>query len=278
MVMMDTKRLIGAVVIGGAVLLGGGLFAASLTQIEQGHVGVVYNRNGGVEPQTLGQGMHFVSPMKRVTEYPVALETVEFKDVQLATKDGKPLTISMSFNYMNDPAKVVDIFNKFKGAEPDTIVDTFIRSRVKEAALSVTSNYTILEIFQNREKIKVDIAKRLTEDLKKHGFIVADFVLGTPVPDESTAKAIQAVVDAQQQLEALKIETEKAKQEALRKQEVAEGEAKAKIIQAEAEAKANRIVSQSLTPELLKKMEMEARMKHGWVEIQGANAVVTQNK
>lgn len=42
----------------------------------------------------------------------------------------------------------------------------------------------------------------------------------------------------------------------------------------QAEAKANWTISNSLTDELLKKMEMEARMEHGWVTVQGTGTVV----
>lgn len=274
-----SKRIAGIAGIGAVVIAGGIFTLMSLTTIDQGHVGVVYNRNGGVESQTLPQGMHFISPMKKVTQYPVALETVEYKDVQLATKDGKPLTMGMTFNYMNDPTEVVDIFNKFKGAKPEDIEQSFILSRIKEAALSVTSRYTILEIFQNREQIKVEISKEFTEDMKKQGFTVTDFVLGTPTPDQSTANAIQAVVDAQQQLEALKVEKQKATEVAAKQKIEAEGKAQAAIAEAKGTAEANRLMQQSITPELLKKMEMEARLKWGWITIQGANtAVVTDNK
>lgn len=44
---------------------------------------------------------------------------------------------------------------------------------------------------------------------------------------------------------------------------------------AEAEAKANRLISESITPELIQMKEAEARMEHGWVEVQGASSVVT---
>jgi len=270
-----SKRSIGAISLGVIIVIVGIILLMSMETIQQGHVGVIYNRNGGVESKTLGQGTHFISPLQRVTQYPVALETVEYTDVQLATKDGKPLTVDMTFNYMNDPDRVVEIFNKFKGAKPSVIEQGFIFSRIKEAALSVTSKYTILEIFQNREAIREEIAKKFTEDMKEQGFTVTDFVLGTPTPDENTAKAIQAVVDAQQALEALKIETQKAKEIAEKKYIEAKGEADAAIERARGEAEANRILSQSITPELLKKMEMEARIQHGWVEVQGAGAVVT---
>lgn len=247
-----TKKVTGAVVLGIAILMSITLLLASLTTIEQGHVGVVYNRNGGVEKETLGQGTHFVSPLKKVTQYPVALTTVEFPAVQLATKDGKPLTIDLTFNYSNDPSKIVDIFNQFKGASPEAIEDTFLRSRIKESALSVTSKYTILEIFQNREVVKAEVDKRFTKDAKQYGFLVSDFVLGTPVPDKSTQDAIQKVVEAQQDLQALQIATEKAKENAKRQEVEARGNAKAKLIEAEAEAEANRVVSQSLTSNIIK--------------------------
>ena len=57
----------------------------------------------------------------------------------------------------------------------------------------------------------------------------------------------------------------------------AQADAQAKQIAAEAEAKANSTISASLTDKLLKKMEMEAREKHGWVTVQGGT-VVTDTK
>lgn len=40
-------------------------------------------------------------------------------------------------------------------------------------------------------------------------------------------------------------------------------------------AEANRIISESITDELIKMTEAEARKKHGWVTVQGADSVVT---
>lgn len=55
----------------------------------------------------------------------------------------------------------------------------------------------------------------------------------------------------------------------------AQAAAQAKQIEAEAEAKANQTISASITDGLLAKMEMEARMEHGWVTVSGADTVVT---
>ena len=44
------------------------------------------------------------------------------------------------------------------------------------------------------------------------------------------------------------------------------------------EAEANRVISASITPELIQMKEAEARMEHGWVTVQGAGSVVSASK
>ena len=45
-----------------------------------------------------------------------------------------------------------------------------------------------------------------------------------------------------------------------------------------AEAESNRVISSSITDELIHMKEAEARLKFGWVTTTGANTVVTDNK
>lgn len=273
---MGLQKLIkrGAYTVGG-ILLGLVAWFSFTETINQGHVGVVYSRSTGVEQQTLSQGLHPVMPWKRVTEYPVSTETVTYKGLSLATKDGKPLEVDITYDYLNDVEKTPYIYDKFKGAKPEAIEENWLKSRLRDSALEVTSKYTVLEVFQSREKISKELEEIFIENVGKHGFIVENVVFGTPVADASTAQAIQAVVDKQQELEALKIDKEKAQVTADTQLVQAQGVANAQIEEARGEAEANKLLQQSITPELLKKMEMEARLKHGWVEIQGANAVVS---
>ena len=58
----------------------------------------------------------------------------------------------------------------------------------------------------------------------------------------------------------------------------AEAEAEQTRIEAEAEAYANNVLNNSITENLIKMKEAEARMEHGWVTVQGASAVVQGNK
>lgn len=265
-------RLIGAGAIFLMLLV---YFGASATTIKQGDAGVVYNRNGGIEDKTLGQGLHFIwNPMKKVTKYNISTKNVESPEMSLATKDGKPLTVDITYDYASDVERLPYIFNKFKGAKPEAIEESWMKARLKDSALSVTSKYTILDVFQKREEIRKEIQETFTESVGKHGFIVENVVFGTPKPDANTENAIQEVVNRQQELEALKIEKAKAKEIAEKKLIDAKGESDAEIEKARGVSKSNEIIDKSITPQLLKKMEMEARQKHGWVEINGAGGVM----
>lgn len=251
----------------------------SITEtINQGHAGVIYSRQDGVKEQTLAQGLRFVNPMWRVTEYPVSLETVEYEKISLATKDGKPLNIDITFDYYNDIEMLPQIYDKFKGQKPEAIEESWLRARLRESALAVTSKYTVLNVFQNTEQIRVEIEKRFKEDVRDNGFIVENVVLGAPKPDKATRKAIQSVVDKQQELEALKIEQDKAQVTADTRLIEAKGKANAQVEEATGKAEANRIITESITDKILKQMEMEARQKHGWVEINGAGGVIVDKK
>ncbi|HDR4373501.1 prohibitin family protein [Bacillus bombysepticus] len=241
----------GAVIFLAGSIFVGGLVGMCTTKISQGQAGVVYSASGGVKGETLSQGWQTVSPFSRVTEYPISTSTVNYKDLAIATKDGKPLTMEITYDYFNDVEKLPHIFNKFKGAKPEAIEDSWLKSRLKESALSVTSKYTILEVFQNRENIRTEIQKRFQDDVKKHGFIVENVTLGNPKADGQTEQALQKVIDRQQELEALEIEKKQAVVKAEKKIEEAKGEAESKRIQSEAEAKANETVKQSLSPEIV---------------------------
>lgn len=284
------KTRIGAIVVGALLLIGLILLMMSITVVPQGHAGVVYNRAHGVEEKALPQGWKIVGPTERVTDYPISTETVKVKKFNVQTKDGKPLKVSMSYDYMNELEKLPYIYNKFKGQEPDVIEAGWLQTRIKKAALNTFSKYSVLEVFQNQGKINGEIETAFRKAIAEHGFVIDSVTLGAPTPDAATAKAIQAVVDAQQQLKALEIEKEKAIVTADKAKIEAEGKANAAIeiargnaesvrMAAAATAEANKKIAASLTPEVLKYEEMKARQKHGWVEIQGvSNAIVDTKK
>lgn len=69
-----SKGKIGAIVLALGIIIGAILLVMCMERVPTGHVGVVYNMNGGVDGEVLTQGWHIVSPTKKVTTYSIGIE------------------------------------------------------------------------------------------------------------------------------------------------------------------------------------------------------------
>ena len=100
--------------------------------------------------------------------------------------------------------------------------------------------------------------------------------------DENTMEAINAKITAQQAAETQEINNQTAINKAKADAEVTKAEAQAKadaqLIEAQAQAEANNKLSSSITDELIRMKEAEARNKFGWVTISGTNNTVVTDK
>ena len=95
---------------------------------------------------------------------------------------------------------------------------------------------------------------------------------------DNRVTALQEKQQAKAEQEKIKVEMEtakiKAKSEADIKITQAKADADEQVIKAKAEAQANKLKSKSITKELIQMTEAQARLKHGWVTVQGAGSVV----
>lgn len=94
--------------------------------------------------------------------------------------------------------------------------------------------------------------------------------------DDTLTEKIRAKEQAKQDAEIAELNKQTALAQAETDKVKAQTEADVKVIEAQAEAESNRIVSESITPELIQMKEAEARLKHGWVTVNGADTVVTK--
>lgn len=252
----NLKSKIGSVAIGVGVIVIGGLGLSCLTKINPGMVGVKYNWSGGVEDTVLQQGINIVPFWKKVTEYPVSTEVVyymksdeEGKDssINVNTKDGKQVNVSVTYSFHMDSEKLPEIFTKFRGQNTQQIEQGYMRNEMFQAINEVTSQYNLMELVgSSRPIINSQIFEKFHNSLEPYGIIIETFNLSDVVPDEQTKEAIQRVVNSQNALEQAKIEKEKAQVEADKR-----------IIEAESVARANQIIQESLTDNLIKKQALE---------------------
>lgn len=259
-----------------------------LGRIPAGYVGVVYSMNGGVQDDLLTQGFHFVNPTKQVKEFTIGNEqlvlTQDERDgskgddsFMVSTADNANISISFQMSYRFQQDKVVETYKRFRGMSGSDIVSSRVRTVLKAKISEVTTFYTMMDIYSgDRGKINDEITEFLNKELsEEYGIEVIDASIIDVHPDEQLQQTINDRVKAMQRKQQAEAEQETIRVQNETKILEAEAAARAKQIAADAEAKANRTISESLTDELLQKMEMEARMAHGWVTVQGAGTVVT---
>ena len=285
------KGLIGGIL--SAVLIIVALLGAvmCLERIPTGYVGVVYSMSGGVQDELLTQGWHLVSPTKKVKEFTVGNEQLVLsKDERdgsegddsfaVATADNANISISFQMSYRYDSAKVIDTYKNFKGMNGEDIVNTRVRTVLKAKVSEITTDYSMMDLYSgNRNAINSKLTDFLNQELhEQFGIEVIDASIIDVHPDAQLQQTIADRVTALQKKQQAEAEQETIKVQNVTKLMQARAEAEAKQIAAEAEAKANRVIAESITENLLKKMEMEARKEHGWVEVQGSSVVTATGK
>ena len=244
-------------------------------RIPAGYVGVVYNMNGGISDRTLPQGFHVISPTQNVTTYSIGIEqsyltaskdgdSSEDESFEVPSNDGKGLTVDMTFTYRYDADRVANTFTRFKGQSGKDVKNSFIKPNIMSWTKEVTAKYSVIDLLgDKRATLNSELTDYLKQKFEPYGIVIESVSLINIDPDEETRSAVQKKVNAQQDLELAKIEqqtanvnAEKEKEVAITKanqeKETAQINAEAKLIEAQAQADANRLISQSLTPELIR--------------------------
>lgn len=284
---MRKTGLIGGIALGVCLIFG--LIAAIVCMeiIPAGYVGVVYSMNGGVQDELLTQGFHVVSPTKKVKLFTIGNEQLiltkderegseEDDSFMVSTADNANISVSFQMSYRFQQDRIVDTYKRFRGMSGEDIVNSRVRTVLKAKISEVTTFYTMMDIYSgDRGKINSKITDFLNQELgEEYGIEVIDASIIDVHPDAQLQQTIDDRVKAMQRKQQAEAEQETIKVQNETKILEAEAAAKAKLIEAQAEADANRTISASLTDELLRQMEMEARLQHGWVTVQGASTVV----
>lgn len=260
-----------------------------LTRIKVGYVGVVYSAKG-VEQNTLTQGWHWLSPLKHVKQFPVSQQQIVFSDDPSdyntdehadwhidAPANGGMVGINLTVNYNFLPDRVVSLYEKFNGVDGEAIVEGRVQNSIIAYVKEVTPRFSVMDIYSDK---KSEVNKAITDYLNEklsteYGINVSSALIIDVELDSALQEKVRAKEQAKQDAEIAELAKQTAEAQAETNRVIAESEAAVKIIEAEAEAKANKTIAESITPELIQMKEAEARLKHGWVTVQGADTVVT---
>lgn len=291
------KKSIMCIVVAVAVVCGG-IYVSLIDRIPTGKVGVQYSANGGVKDNVLSEGWHFVPPWIKMKEFSIGNEQLilskderegskDDDSFNVATSDDASIPISFQMSYRYDPDTVVDVYKRFKGMDGEDIINKRVKTVLKSKISEITTDYSMMSIYSgNRSEINKKITEYLNSEFKDaYGIEVLDASIIDVHPDkklkdsiDARVKALQEKQQAQAEQETIKVRKETEKIQAEADAEIAETKAKAEaeriIIKANAEADANRVKAASITEELIRMKEAEARNKFGWVTVQGADSVI----
>lgn len=261
-------------------------------RVHTGYVGVVYSAKG-VEQKTISQGWHFMSPLKHVSEFPITQQRVVFSNAPSdygakehadwhidAPANGGTIAINLTVNYNFLPEHVVELYTKFGGMDGESLMESKIQNDIIAYVKEVTPQFSVMQIYSDdRAGVNTAITDYLNEKLTaEYGINVSSALIVDAQPDDTLMQKIRAKEQAKQDAEIAELNKQTALAQAETDKVKAQTEADVKMIEAQAEADANKVLSESITSELIQMKEAEARLKHGWVTVQGADTIVTKGE
>jgi len=219
--------------------------------VDTGEVAIISNFGKVSKIET--EGLHFKIPFVQSRKYiEIREKTYIFgktdemdTTLEVSTKDMQSIKLEFTVQAsITDPLKLYTAFqSKYE--------QRFIRPRVKEIVQATISRYTIEEFVSKRAEISKLIFEDLKDDFAIYGISVSNVSLVNHDFSDDYERAIEKKKVAEQEVETANQQKLLVEQE--NRVKLAEYELKEK----ELKAKANAIESNSLSPQLLRKMAIE---------------------
>jgi regulator of protease activity HflC (stomatin/prohibitin superfamily) len=258
---LDLSRLRRLVVVGVVALLVVATPVVGLLAwepVQEGNVKVV-TQFGAATGATLGPGAHLINPVTQSTRslsvrpqsYTMSSKQGEGERnrddaIQVLTEDGLQVNVDVTVRYRIDTAQAVGFYRQYRTLDnaEERLIRPSIRSvlRTEAGRLSVTRIYT----GEGQTELKVAAERELGDEFADAGIVLeAVQIRNVELPDQYAQAVEQKEI------------TEQRRQQKQDELEVERLEADRKRIKAEGTAEANRIVSRSLSREVLTRQYIE---------------------
>ena len=280
-------------------ILVGIIFLKPFTIINSGEVGIKV-RTGKFEEKPLGAGLHFYIPiLERIIPVNTRIRLITYSDTHKSTigdnyssalsKDSFEggLRRNPAIQVLDQRGLTVSIdiavqYSLRAESAPKTIEtwgssweEKIINSKVREVVRDVVGQYPAEKLPEMRNEIASAIQTKVREkvnSLEGQPVVLASVELRNIVLPPKIKAKIEEVQAAKQEVTIAEQKKEKAKELALMKAEIAKGEAEKNRIVAQgqadkirieaiSQAKANKLISESLTPELIQLEQIKTQAK-----------------
>ncbi|MCK4441115.1 MAG: prohibitin family protein [Sulfurovaceae bacterium] len=275
------------------------IFLKPFTIINSGEVGIKV-RTGKFEETPLKAGLHFYIPiLERIIPVNTRVRLITYSDthrstigdnyasplskggfegglrrnpaIQVLDQRGLTVSIDIAVQYRLRPETAPKTIEKWGSSWEEKIIN----SKVREVVRDVVGQYPAEKLPEMRNEIASAIQTKVTQkvnSLEDKPVILSSVELRNIVLPPKIKGKIEEVQAAKQDVTIAEQQKEKAKQQAQKNAEIAKGEAERnrivaqgqadKIrIEAQEQAKANKLISDSLTPELIQLEQIKTQAK-----------------
>lgn len=280
--MRNRLYAVGAVIVIGGLIVGL-ITCAKLEQIDPGHVGVSVKKcgGGGVSTEPIPTGYYWRELFcEKVVEYPISMQSLILtkspheggqckpgddscdESITVTSSEGLNINLDVALNFTLDPKQVPKIYERWR-SDIEDISHKYIRQTIREALQLTFAKSTAEELYSTKkETSRIEAEKIIREKLEPMGFMISQFTINRIEPPKQVIDAISAKVAMVQDAQKSEQEVRKKTAEAAQKvatakgdadavEAAARGEAASITMRAEAQAKANKLLSESITPNLI---------------------------
>jgi len=220
-------------------------FAQCVTVIPAGHVGIV-DFFGKVSDLTLKSGINIRNPLARIIK--MSIKTQEVSEVMdVPSKEGLSVNLDASLLFHLDPEKAGEIY-KTVGEDYTNVI---LIPQFRSATRGVTAMYDAKALYTSeREVLAQSITKELAKAVAPRGIVIESVPLRKIGLPPGLSSSIEQKLQSEQESQRMQFVLQKEQQEAERKG-----------IEAQGIANYQKIVSQSLSNEVLRLKGIEATEK-----------------
>lgn len=242
------------------------------SKVPAGTVGVKVHMLGsskGVDYEVVGPGRYWIGPNTELYRFPTLAQNYVWtrdpeegspdnEEIPFQTKEGLSLQADVGVTYRIDPEKVGPIFEKYRKGV-DEITDIYLRNMVRDAFVTIASNKDVETIYGVGKAAMVDSVEAMVRSqVEPLGIMVEKIYLinDLRLPPQ-VVQALNDKIAATQRAQQRENEVREAEAQAQKDIAAANGEAQSILLEAKAQAEANRILSQSITGELVSYKSIE---------------------
>jgi regulator of protease activity HflC (stomatin/prohibitin superfamily) len=248
-----------------AVLFAGYLIATSIfhrVKIPVGYVGVkveLYGSNKGVSnTEELVPGIYWTGLYTEVYEFPTFMQNYTWtrnpnegrpvdESITFQTKEGMDVNADIGISYELEPSKVTYIYQKYRKGI-DEITDVFLRNYVRDALNATASRLSVEEVYGEGKAAMIKEVQEVVQRQVAEVGIKIDkiYMIGSFRLPENVKQALDSKIQATQ--DAMRVQNEVMQ---------AKAEKEKAIVVAEGQARANKLISDSITPNLIRLKTIE---------------------